>query len=200
MIHVKKVNNILDAPTEKYDHRLNKKIIVDPSGIINLRKFTDDMRYDDGHTKKIVNELETINDKYNHLKEEYDKTRFHNDELKHTVEQLQEKNKSPNHFENEKEIIILKEENKSLMKKVDILVSKLNLANEEVNRVKDKNTVKVGNSKFENLVMESINLDGNFSLFIYRKISSFWYTWNTWSARNTKSSWYTWSAWNTWSP
>ena len=63
-IHV--INNFYkDAPSIKYDHRLDKKVEYDQNGVVNLRKLTESLpSLEASNIKKINEENNTLKQKY----------------------------------------------------------------------------------------------------------------------------------------
>jgi hypothetical protein len=64
MIHVFSLIN-LDAPSSRYDHKLDKKVEYDQNGVVNLRKLIESApSLEAGNIKKIKEENNTYKQKY----------------------------------------------------------------------------------------------------------------------------------------
>jgi hypothetical protein len=119
------------APTERYDKRVNKKIHYDQNGIINLRQLSEEHRSDETtKVKKLQHELDVLKSKYFSLKQDFELMLLNNNELKSTIYNFQGKRVgAPN--DDQYLIAELKEENKNLSKKIEILIEKINMLQEE---------------------------------------------------------------------
>jgi outer membrane murein-binding lipoprotein Lpp len=135
------------TPTERYDQRINKKLSVDQHGLINLRKLSED-RINDSQVKKLQFELDNIKTKYYTLKQDHEILLKSNSELKTALY-----SKAPESHINESEINELKDDNRDLMKKIEILVSKVNQLNEDL-KYKDEE-LKKAREEIENLKLNS---------------------------------------------
>jgi hypothetical protein len=142
------------APTERYDNRINKKVHYDQNGIINLRQLSEEHRSDETtKIKKLQHELDILKSKYFSLKQDFELMVLNNNELKSTIYSLQGKkgsNSNDDDITNE-----LKEENKSLSRKIEILIEKINVLQEEAN-----NSVKKS-FEFTNVRNEELFYQGN---------------------------------------
>lgn len=83
--------------------------------------------------KKLQHELDNLKTKYYDLKADFELISLNNSELKANIYALQDKNKTPEQINEELIISELKEENKNLMRKIEILVNKINNLNEDLN-------------------------------------------------------------------
>lgn len=82
--------------------------------------------------KSLQNELESLNTRYNNLKEDFDLINLNNKELKNIFyDKTGKKDSAENDYSRAKEMEDLKEENKELQKKMDIMVDKLKKLTEE---------------------------------------------------------------------
>lgn len=131
------------SPTERYDQRINKKLSVDQHGLINLRKLSED-KINDSQVKKLQFELDNIKTKYYTLKQDHELLLKSNSELKTALY-----SKAPE----SQDVNELKEENRDLMKKIEILVSKVNQLNEDL-KFKDEELKNARNAKNE---IENLN-------------------------------------------
>jgi len=100
---------------------------VDPNGILNMKKLTEDIRKEDmPRVKTLQNELDNLNSRYKNLKEDFDLINLNNKELKNIFYDKNGKKETKNdEYSRNKEIEDLKEENKELQKKMDIMIDKL---------------------------------------------------------------------------
>ena len=92
-----------------------------------MRKLAEDSRIEEtAKIKKLQHELDNLKTKYYDLKADFELISLNNSELKANIYSIQDKNKTPEQINNELIIYELKEENTNLMKKIEILVNKIN--------------------------------------------------------------------------
>lgn len=98
-----------------------------------MKKLTEDIRKEDmPRVKTLQSELDNLNSRYKNLKEDFDLINLNNKELKNIFYDKNEKKESKNdEYSRNKEIEDLKEENKELQKKMDIMIDKLKKITEE---------------------------------------------------------------------
>jgi hypothetical protein len=150
----------LDCPTERYDQRINKRVHIDQHGLINLRKLAEDTRIEEtAKIKKLQHELDNLKTKYYDLKADFELISLNNSELKANIYSIQDKNKTPQHINNELVIAELKEENNNLMKKIEILVNKINSINEG-NEKKNEDGKNNKNVQLQRKNTISLNIEG----------------------------------------
>jgi hypothetical protein len=125
-----------------------------------LRKLAEDSRIEEtAKIKKLQHELDNLKTKYYDLKADFELISLNNSELKANIYSIQDKNKTPEQINNELIIYELKEENTNLMKKIEILVNKINSLNESSEKKNDdvKNNKKV--ELHQNRII-SFNIEG----------------------------------------
>ncbi len=98
-----------------------------------MKKLTEDIRKEDmPRVKSLQKEFDNLNNRYNNLKEDFDLINLNNKELKKIFYDKKGKNDiKDNEYSRNKEIEDLKEENKDLQKKMDIMIDKLKKLAEE---------------------------------------------------------------------
>lgn len=132
MTPVNLINLTIDSPTDRYDHRLGMKVTVDPNGILNMKKFYEDIKKDDGpKVKSLQNELDNLNLKYRNLKQDFDLLNKNSKEYKNSFGGDNKKINLMDEYSRSKELAELKDENKDLQKKMEIMVDKLKKLSEE---------------------------------------------------------------------
>lgn len=155
---------ILDSPSERYEHRLNKKINVDNNGVLNLRKLSEDSKVDEtAKIKKLQHELDNIKTKYYSLKQDFELMSLNNNELKTTIYSLQEKNKTPQQIDQEKVIEELKDDNRNMTKKIEILINKINQLQEELMSAEkdlEKKKGKISQKDYKTMNVFNIQIEG----------------------------------------
>jgi len=125
-----------------------------------LRKLAEDSRIEEtAKIKKLQHELDNLKTKYYDLKADFELISLNNSELKANIYSIQDKNKTPEQINNELIIYELKEENTNLMKKIEILVNKINSLNENNEKKNDdtKNNKKV---EFQQNRISSFYIEG----------------------------------------
>ena len=133
-----------------------------------MRKLAEDSRIEEtAKIKKLQHELDNLKTKYYDLKADFELISLNNSELKANIYSIQDKNKTPEQINNELIIYELKEENTNLMKKIEILVNKINSLNESSEKKNDdvKNNKKV---QLQQNRITSFNIEGIIFL-TYRK-------------------------------
>lgn len=118
-----------------------------------MKKLTEDIRKEDiPRVKTLQNELDSLNTRYKNLKEDFDLINLNNKELKNIYydkTNKKEYEKNDDYFRN-KEMQDLKEENKELQKKMDIMVDKLKkLTDENKDNEEDIEKLKLEIKKFK---------------------------------------------------
>jgi hypothetical protein len=117
---------------------------VDSNGVININKLNEDIKRDDiPKAKSLQIELDNLSSRYVLLKEEFDLINLNNKELKYIHHDKNNK-KTPNDKNNisgisannkgnedDNHYLELKQENKELEKKIEIMVDRLNTCSEE---------------------------------------------------------------------
>jgi peptidoglycan hydrolase CwlO-like protein len=98
-----------------------------------MKKLTEEMRKEDiPRVKTLQKELDNLNTLYKNLKEDFDLINLSNKELKNIFyDKTVKKDSLDNDYSRSKEIGDLKEDNKELQKKMDIMVDKLKKLTEE---------------------------------------------------------------------
>jgi len=142
-----------------------------------LRKLAEDSRIEEtAKIKKLQHELDNLKTKYYDLKADYELISLNNGELKANIYSMQDKNKSLDQINQELIIAELKEENNNLMRKIEILVNKINSMNEDISKAKDevkdlksnrnseilKPNIKGSNLEINNII--KFNIDGKIIL------------------------------------
>ena len=143
------------APPERFDQRLNKKINIEQNGIVNLRKLSEDYKSDDtSKVKKLQHELDVLKTKYYSLKQDFELMTLNNNELKTNIYNLKEKNKTPELIEQEKILVELKEENKTLTRKIQILLEKIEyLQEKKKEELKNLKNINVNNLFYQGIYL-----------------------------------------------
>lgn len=142
-----------------------------------MRKLAEDSRIEEtAKIKKLQHELDNLKTKYYDLKADYELISLNNGELKANIYSMQDKNKSLDQINQELIIAELKEENNNLMRKIEILVNKINSMNEDISKAKDevkdlksnrnseilKPNIKGSNLEINNII--KFNIDGKIIL------------------------------------
>jgi len=100
-----------------------------------MKKLTEDMRKEDiPRVKTLQNELDNLNSRYTNLKEDFDLINLSNKELKNIYYDKTTGKKDSggeSDYSRTKEMQDLKDDNRELQKKMDIMVSKLKKLTEE---------------------------------------------------------------------
>jgi len=133
-LHINLLNKKLDTPIDRYDERINRKIFVNPNGILDMKKLTDDMRRDDlPRVKSLQNELYNLNIRYKNLKEDFELINLSNKELKNKLSEnsVDKKESLDDEYSRNKELEKLNSEIKELHKKMESMIDKLKKLTEE---------------------------------------------------------------------
>lgn len=125
-----------------------------------MRKLAEDSRIEEtAKIKKLQHELDNLKTKYYDLKADFELISLNNSELKANIYSIQDKNKTPEQINNELIIYELKEENTNLMKKIEILVNKINSLNEN-NEKKNDDTKNKKKVEFQQNRISSFYIEG----------------------------------------
>ena len=144
-----------------------------------MRKLAEDSRIEEtAKIKKLQHEIDNLKTKYYDLKADYELISLNNGELKANIYSIQDKNKSLDQINQELIVAELKEENNNLVRKIEILVNKINSMNEDLSKAKEevkdlksnknsgvvKPILKDSNLEIKNII--KFNIDGKYILTI----------------------------------
>lgn len=154
------------APTERYDQRLNKKLSIEQNGVLNLRKLNEEMKSDESNkVKKLQNELDILKTKYFSLKQDFELMTLNNNELKTSIYNLKEKSKSSTeNYDQERLIQELKDENKVLSIKINKLLEKIDILQQQAPKKEVISPIQLTSVKSEVIFVE-----GNSNLLRHSK-------------------------------
>lgn len=105
---------------------------------MNIKKLSEEARQDDASKlKKLLREYEGLKNRYHSVKQDFELMALNNKELKNTIYELQENSQIQKLKNDGVELNLLKDENRQLMKKIEILAHRVSTLTQDLRKAEE---------------------------------------------------------------